>query len=203
MMLGRWEISCNALWHISTPLTQSYVFGILTFRVFSNLFANYLGLLIDWSSHTTHIQAVREKWWIMWSSGFLRKRSINLSRIGQSSSIEALWSFQSNFKTPIDRHLTLSISLWEVLHLPVKLEHRPLWTMKLLNMDPSLVAWERKYQLLQLDEYSFHAYKSARLYKEIGNDAKVVGKFMQCVLTHFDAPHSVLCVRHTHLQSVF
>ena len=40
-------------------------------------------------------------------------------------------------------------------------------------------------------EYRFHAYKSERLIKEKGNDAKAVGNLMQCVLTHFDATHLV------------
>ena len=47
------------------------------------------------------------------------------------------------------------------------------------------------YKLLVLMAYRFHAYKSERLYKEKGNDAKAVGKFMQCLLTHFDATHTV------------
>ena len=70
-------------------------------------------------------------------------------------------------------------------------------------MDASLPALERKYQLLVLEEYRFHAYKSARLYKDKDNDAKAVGNFMQCLLTHFHAPHSVIRIRSTHFQSVF
>ena len=88
-------------------------------------------------------------------------------------------------------------------HLIVKLEDKPLRTMKLLNTDASLLALERKYQLLVLEEYRFHAYKSARLYKDQANDAKAVGNFMQCLLTHFHAPHSVIRLRGTHFQSVF
>ena len=50
------------------------------------------------------------------------------------------------------------------------------WAMKLLNMDGSLIALERKYQLLEFEEYTFHANKNERLYKEKGNDAKHGGK---------------------------
>ena len=39
--------------------------------------------------------------------------------------------------------------------------------------------------------YKFNAYKSERLYKEKGNDAKAIGKLMQCLLTHLDATHLV------------
>ena len=45
--------------------------------------------------------------------------------------------------------------------------------------------------------YRFHAYKSERLYKEKGNDAKAVGKFIQFLLTNFDATHSVTFARVT------
>ena len=54
-----------------------------------------------------------------------------------------------------------------------------------------------------LEEYRFHAYQSARLYKDKDNDAKAVGNFMQCLLTHFHAPHSVIRIRGTHFHSVF
>ena len=49
--------------------------------------------------------------------------------------------------------------------------------MKQLNMDASLTALERKYQILELEEYRFHAFESALLYKEKGNDAKVLVLF--------------------------
>ena len=51
--------------------------------------------------------------------------------------------------------------------------------------------------------YRFHAYKSEGLYKEKGNDAKAVGKFIQFLFTNFDATHSVTFARITNLQSVF
>ena len=50
--------------------------------------------------------------------------------------------------------------------------------MKRLNMDASLTALERKYQILALEEYRFHGFESALLYKEKGNDDKVLVKFM-------------------------
>ena len=63
-------------------------------------------------------------------------------------------------------------------HLSVNLEHKPLWAMKLLNIVASVIALERKYQILELEEYRFHAFERALLYKEKGNDAKVLVKFM-------------------------
>ena len=49
--------------------------------------------------------------------------------------------------------------------------------MKRLNMDASLTALERKYQILELDEYKFDAFESALLYKEKGKDPKVLVKY--------------------------
>ena len=54
-----------------------------------------------------------------------------------------------------------------------------------------------------MEEYRFHAFESALLYKENGNDAKVQVKFIPCLVTHFDTPHSVIIDRETHFQSIF
>ena len=50
--------------------------------------------------------------------------------------------------------------------------------MKLLNINASVTALERKYQILELEEYRFHAFESALLYNEKGNAAKVLVKFI-------------------------
>ena len=75
--------------------------------------------------------------------------------------------------------------------------------MKPLNMDASLAALKGKYQLLELEEYRFHAFESALLYKEKGNDANVLVNFIPCLVTHFNAPHSVISDRGTHFHSIF
>ena len=75
--------------------------------------------------------------------------------------------------------------------------------MKQLNMDASLTALERKYQLLELEKYRFHAFENQLLYKDKDNDAKVLVNFIPNLVTHFDAPHSVISDRGTHFQSIF
>ena len=75
--------------------------------------------------------------------------------------------------------------------------------MHQLNIDASVTAFERKYHILELEEYKFHAFESALLYKENGNDAKVQVKFIPCLVTHFDTPHSVIIDRETHFRSIF
>ena len=74
---------------------------------------------------------------------------------------------------------------------------------KLLNMGASFIELERKYQLLGLEDYRFHAYENERLYKEKGKDTKVVLKFIECVFTRFEARHSVIIDRSTQFKRVF
>ena len=88
-------------------------------------------------------------------------------------------------------------------HLWGNLEHKPLWAMKWLNMDACLTALERKYQIPELEEYRFHAFEKALLYKEKGNYANLHVKFIPCLVTHFDAPHSVITDQGTHFHSIF
>ena len=54
-----------------------------------------------------------------------------------------------------------------------------------------------------MEECKFHAFESALLYKENGNDVKVQVKFIPCLVTHFNSPHSVIIDRDTHFQSIF
>ena len=75
--------------------------------------------------------------------------------------------------------------------------------MTQLNKYASLIALERKYQLLELEKYRFQAFKNKPLYKDKGNDVKVLVNFIPSLVTHFDAPHSVISDRGTHFQSIF
>ena len=75
--------------------------------------------------------------------------------------------------------------------------------MKRQNMDVSFATLERKYQLLELEKYRFHAFENQLLYKYKDNDAKVLVNLIPSPVTHFDAPHSVISDQGTHFQSIF
>ena len=110
---------------------------------------------------------------------------------------DLLWAYRNAFKTSIGTsHCRLFYG--KAFHLYVSLENMALWAVKLLNIDSSLVALERMYMELELEEYWFHSYETERLYKKNANVVKVVVKFMQCHFTRFDDRHSVITDRGTH-----
>nr|XP_018633578.1 uncharacterized protein LOC108948750 [Nicotiana tomentosiformis] len=51
-------------------------------------------------------------------------------------------------------------------HLPVELEHKALWELRQLNLDIETAGTSRVTELHELEEFRFHAFENARLYKE-------------------------------------
>ena len=99
----------------------------------------------------------------------------------------ALWAYRTAFKTPLGTtpfHLLYGKSY----HLPVELEYRAAWTIKLLNFDIRPAAERRLIQLNELDEIRHLAYESSKIYKEktkAYHDKKIISR-------HFEPNDQVL-----------
>ncbi|GKE60661.1 reverse transcriptase domain-containing protein, partial [Tanacetum coccineum] len=78
---------------------------------------------------------------------------------------DALWEFQTEFKTPLGT-TPFRIIYGKACHLSVKLEHKAYWAIKNSNMNLTKAGENRFLQINELDKMRLDAYESSISYKE-------------------------------------
>jgi Integrase core domain len=78
---------------------------------------------------------------------------------------EALWAYQSAYKTPIGM-TPFKMVYGKPCHLSVELEHKAYWAIRALNFNMKSAGEKRILDLHALEELRLAAYESAMFYKE-------------------------------------
>ncbi|XP_024014519.1 uncharacterized protein LOC112088467 [Eutrema salsugineum] len=105
----------------------------------------------------------------------ISERIVSNSRKDWSKKLDDA-AYRTAFKTPIGTS-PFNLLYGKSCHLPVKLEYKALWAIKMLNFDIRTAQEKRVLQLHELEEIRLNAFESARIYKEktkILHDQKIL-----------------------------
>ncbi|XP_010507141.1 PREDICTED: uncharacterized protein LOC104783719 [Camelina sativa] len=78
---------------------------------------------------------------------------------------DALWAYRTAYKTPLGT-TPFHLLYGKACHLPVDLEYKAVWAIKLLNFNAKTASERKLVQLNELDEFRHHAFENSKLYKE-------------------------------------